>query len=396
MEMPNMSTHPDSSVTQADPDLVPYDVEMTPAEKQYPLAPHVLDADHYRDPAQYERELELVFTRAWFPVCPSGDLAEPRDFVVWDRLQQSIVIVRRDDGEIAAWHNVCQHRGARLVAQSGSCPVGTFKCPWHGFAYDLDGVVKSVPLRDSFDADLLEGLRTPQVRAEEWGGLVWITLSDDTPRLREYLGVIGDELEGFGLERFETNYRTTLELNANWKLVVDAFNETWHVPFTHKDTLTGIVMWRDAVLHIERPHSWMTIPVRGLTDRVDSPDHRKTHICHYLAFPNTIFSCFPTHLQMWTAWPVSQHQTILDAWGIVGPAPDGVTEEKWKRQNDRDWDNFVNVVCEDAEVINSFGTVVESKGFRRNMFNTAESRLTAFHAEVNALCGELGPTERER
>jgi phenylpropionate dioxygenase-like ring-hydroxylating dioxygenase large terminal subunit len=246
-------------------------------------------------------------------------------------------------------------------------------------------------LRNSFDQDLLDGLRTPAVRVEEWAGLVWLTFSDETADLREYLGVIADELDGYGLERFDTKYRQTLELTANWKLVVDAFNETWHVPFTHKDTLTGLVMWRDAVLRVERPHSWMTIPVRGFTDQLDELDHRKTHICHYLAFPNTIFSCFPTHLQMWTIWPVSQHEAILDAWGIVGPAPAGVTEEKWKRQNDRDWAHFIDVAREDAEVINAFGTVVYSKGFRRNMFNTAESRLTAFHAEVNSLCGGLDP-----
>jgi choline monooxygenase len=377
-----MSTHPDS--------------QLTTAEQQYPLAPHVLDADHYRDPQQYARELERIFMRSWFPVCPSRDLEQPRDFVVWDRLRQSVVIVRQDDGSIAAWHNVCQHRGARLVAESGRCPAGTFKCPWHGFAYDLAGTVKSVPLRDSFDAELLDGLRIPGVRAQEWAGLVWLTFSDDVPELRTYLGVIGDELEGYGLELFETKYRKTLSLTANWKLVVDAFNETWHVPFTHKDTLTGLVLWRDAVLHVERPHSWMTIPVRGFTEKAQGTDHRKNHICHYLAFPNTIFSCFPTHLQMWTTWPVSQQETILDAWGIVGPAPAGFSEEKWQRQNDRDWEHFIDVATEDAEVINAFGTVVDSKGFRRNMFNTAESRLTAFHAEVNSLCGGLGPSEHAR
>ncbi len=360
------------------------DSKLTPAEQQYPLAPHVLNADHYRDPEQYQRELDRIFLHSWFPVCPAGDLSRPRDFAVWEQLQQSVVIVRLDDGGIAAWHNVCQHRGARLVGESGSCPTGKFKCPWHGFSYDLEGVVRNVPLRESFDADLLEGLRTPPVRAQEWAGFIWLTFSDETPGLREYLGVIGDELEGYGLESFVTKYRTSFDLNANWKLVVDAFNETWHVPFTHADTLTGLIMWRDAVLKIEPPHSWMTLPVRGFTEKSTSSDHRKSHVCHYLAFPNTIFSCFPTHLQMWTAWPVSPTRTILQAWGVVGPTPEGMPDAKWVRQNDRDWEHFLSVVYEDAEVINNFGSVVNSQGFRRNMFNTAESRLTAFHAEVNA------------
>lgn len=352
------------------------------AEQQYPLAPSVLDADVYRDPVRYRRELEDVLGEAWFPAVPSGDVARARDYTVWDQLDQSVVVVRLDDGGVAAWHNVCQHRGARLLEGAGQCPTGRIRCPWHGFVYDLRGVVGSVPLRDSFDPRLLDGLRAPAVRATEWGGWVWLTLSDRVPELLDYLGVIGTELAGYGLDRYVVKYRHAATLQANWKIVVDAFNETWHVPFTHQDTLAGVVLWRDARLKIEPPHSWMTLPVRGLTDRVDSDDHRRTHICHYLAFPNTIFSCFPTHLQMWSAWPLSPDETLLCAYAMVGPPPPGMSGDKWERLNERDWNHFLDVLGEDSAVINGFTKVARSKGFRRNMFNTAESRLTAFHDEV--------------
>jgi choline monooxygenase len=357
---------------------------LTAAEEQYPLEPHLLESSQYNDPQLYSREIEQIFFRSWFPVCPASDIADPRDYLVWDKLEQSVVIVRLDDGRLSAWHNVCQHRGARLLESSGNCPRGRFSCPWHGFGYNLEGEVTTVPLRDSFAPDQLAGLRAPAVRVEEWSGLVWLAFDESVPDLRTYLGVIGSELGGYGLERFETRFRTTLHLKANWKLVVDAFNETWHVPFTHKDTLTGLVLWRDAILHLEPPHSWMSLPVRGFTDKVTSSDPRQSHICHYLAFPNTIFSCFPTHLQMWTTWPVSPTETILEAYGIVGPTPGGMDAEKWQRQNERDWKHFLKVTEEDAEVINGFGTVSRSIGFRRNMFNTAESRLTAFHQEIAA------------
>jgi phenylpropionate dioxygenase-like ring-hydroxylating dioxygenase large terminal subunit len=370
---------------------------MTAAEEQYPLEPHLVDANQYNDPDQYRREIEQVFFKSWFPVCPSADVAAPRDFHVWDKLDQSVVVVRLDDGTLSAWHNVCQHRGARLLEASGSCPKGRFSCPWHGFGYDLEGKVTTVPLRDSFAPEQLEGLRAPAVRVEEWSGFVWLAFDDALPDLKSYLGVIGEELDGYKLDTFSTKYRARLELNANWKLVVDAFNETWHVPFTHKGTLTGIIMWRDAILHIEPPHSWMTLPVRGFTERADpQADHRTSHVCHYLAFPNTIFSCFPTHLQMWSAWPISPTKTVLEAYGVIGPTPAGMDDEKWKRQNDRDWAHFIKVTEEDSEVINGFGTVSRSLGFRRNMFNTAESRLTAFHAEISARAGGSPVTETPR
>lgn len=352
----------------------------TPA--QYPLPPSTLDAEVYRDPGRYREEMRSVLFEAWFPVFPSSDVAGAGDYVVWDQLEQSVVITRLEDGSAAAFHNVCQHRGARLVEGAGHCANGRIKCPWHGFVYDLTGRVGSVPLRDSFDPTLLDGLRAPAVRITEWGGWIWLTLSDTAPELPEYLGVIGEELSWYGLEGFTTQYRHTVRLQANWKIVVDAFNETWHVPFTHQDTLAGVVMWRDAALKIESPHSWMTLPVRGLSEKLPDADHRQQNICHYLVFPNTIFSCFPTHLQMWTAWPVSVDETVITAYQLAGPPPDGVSDEKWARRNARDWDQFLDVLTEDSEVINGFAKVSRSLGFRRNMFNTAESRLTAFHEEI--------------
>jgi choline monooxygenase len=360
------------------------DADMTAAEKQYPLAPSLLDAQTYRDPARYRREVEDVLLEAWYPVFPSADVPAARDYAVWEQLGQSVVVTRLDDGSVAAFHNVCQHRGARLVDGAGSCPTGKFRCPWHGFVYDLQGVVGAVPLRGSFDEAELAGLRSPAVRVVEWGSWIWMTLSDSTPDLPTYLGEIGEELSGYGLDRYTTVYRQTAVLKANWKIVVDAFNETWHVPFTHPETLGGVVRWREAALKITSPHSWMTLPVRGLTDKVESTDHRRNHICHYLVFPNTIFSCFPTHLQMWSAWPVSPDETVLCAYQLNGPAPDGMTDEKWARRTERDWQQFLEVLDEDTGVINDFAKVIGSRGFRRNMFNTAESRLTAFHDEIAA------------
>jgi choline monooxygenase len=361
-------------------------VEIVPpgADEQYPLPPAVVDARNYSDPDRYEREIERIFYRAWFPVCPSSDLAAARDFVIWERLRQSIAIVRQDDGTVAAWHNVCQHRGAKIVSESGHCATGRFKCPWHGFAYDLGGAVCGIPLKESFDERELAGLRAPAVRVAEWAGFVWLALSDEVPELSEFLGDIGAELSWYELEGFGTLYRHEIRLRANWKLVVDAFNETWHVPFTHSDTLTGMILWRDAALKITPPHTWMTLPVRDYTAAAAAgADHRKTHLCHYLAFPNTIFSCFPTHLQMWSVWPESVSETVLSAWGVVGPTPERMTDEQWASRSERDWDHFLRVVAEDCEVIEAAGPLAHSLGFKRNMFNTAEGRLTAFHREVD-------------
>jgi choline monooxygenase len=374
-------------VSTTEPGTTRYDVPLNEAEEQYPLPPSVLDARHYRDPAQFESELASIFMRTWLPACASDEIAQPRDFFVFDRLGQSVVLARQDDGSVAAFHNVCQHRGARLLEGAGQCKLGLIKCPWHGFAYELDGTLSSVPLRETFDEAELEGLRTPAVRHAEALGWIWICFDDDAPGFENYLGEVGNELARYGLDEYRVTHRETSVLDANWKIVVDAFNETWHVPFTHKDTLASFVMWRDAVIRIESPHSWMTLPLRGFTERIEDDDHQKKSICHYLVFPHTIFSCFPTHLQMWSAWPIEPRKTVLTACQMMGPTPKGMSDEDWAQQGDRDWRHFMSVLAEDVEVINGFEKTMDSIAYRRNIFSTAESRLTAFHEEVNRRAG---------
>jgi choline monooxygenase len=352
-------------------------------DSQYPLPPSHVAARSYTDPAQYSREFAGVFQQSWLRTVPLSDMPEPGDYVIWEELDQSIAIVRQEDGTLCAWHNVCQHRGARLVAESGHCEKGRFVCPWHGFTYDLAGKLRFAPMKSAFEADRIEAMRTPSVRVEAYAGFAWICLSDEVPDLKTYLAEIGHELDWFGLDGFEVRYRFDVILDANWQVVVDAFNETWHVPFTHQATLSDIVQWGKAHLRICDPHSWMTIPVKGLTDRhPDGADHRAAHITHYLAFPNTIYSNFPTHLQTWTIWPVGERRTHFIAYGMVGPAPAGVTEEQWAKRNQRDWEHFEAVSREDIGVINGWGSVARSLGQRDYLFNTAEGRLTAFHREV--------------
>ena len=121
-------------------------------------------------------------------------------------------------------------------------------------------------MKTAFDKDRIDNSRTPLVRVEEYGGFIWICLSEETPDLKTYLGDIGTQLDWFKIEGFETRYRFDAMLDANWKVVVDAFNETWHVPFTHQQTIADIVQWGKAHLRICDPHSWMSIPVKGLTD----------------------------------------------------------------------------------------------------------------------------------
>ncbi len=135
-----------------------------------------VDASVYTDPERYERERATVLRRSWQVICRSSELAAVGDFITWEGHGETIVVVRRRDGGVSGFHNVCQHRGARIVAEESGC-ARRFTCRWHSWVYDLEGAVVGVPDREDFDAEMLEGVAAPPVECAEWGGWVWVVLA---------------------------------------------------------------------------------------------------------------------------------------------------------------------------------------------------------------------------
>lgn len=364
--------------------------------RQYPHDPTYLTADVYRDAGQHELERNEIFYKSWLAVGPASELERVGEYLVWRRLDQSVVIVRTDGGGLSAFHNVCQHRGMQIVEHGGLCTSGRFTCPWHGFSYDLEGRLVTAPLPETFHADELKGLRAPQVQVTEWNGMIWINLDDEAPELGMYLGVeFREDLEAYDIGggwNFVREGRWSI--GANWKTCVDAFNETWHVPFTHRDSVRGALLWKDAAFEVFDGHSMMVIPLRRKQQAGIYPtdDHRGHMLCHYLAFPNAIFNCFPTMLEVFVVWPQGLNESVLEAFFFVkqgSHADDDASIEA-------SWQNFCEVVGEDVAVLNQAGRVAQSLGYARNMFNRAESRLTAFHERVAKLTGAAPPQQGPR
>lgn len=120
----------------------------------------VLDASVYTDPERYQRERAAVLAPSWQVICRSAELANPGDFITWAGQGETIVVTRRRDGGVSGFHNVCQHRGARIVSEPSGC-ARRFSCRWHNWVYDLKGKVVGVPDREDFDPAALAGLAAP-------------------------------------------------------------------------------------------------------------------------------------------------------------------------------------------------------------------------------------------
>jgi phenylpropionate dioxygenase-like ring-hydroxylating dioxygenase large terminal subunit len=166
--------------------------------------------------------------------CRLEEIPNPRDFVEYEFLDQSVVVVRMDDGSVRAFQNACRHRGVRVVQGRGTCEDG-FTCPFHGWCYGPDGTNVAVTRRKTFSAHNMakEDLNLTPVRCELWGGCAWINLDDDAPPLRRCIEPAATILDSWKVESLRAEWWYACRLPANWKLAEEAFVEQYHVLEAH-------------------------------------------------------------------------------------------------------------------------------------------------------------------
>jgi phenylpropionate dioxygenase-like ring-hydroxylating dioxygenase large terminal subunit len=215
-------------------------------DSQHPFdqpAPYVDNGADRPDPSRYvsraffDREWEKVFTKTWLLAGPSSDVREPGDWMKFDIGVESFIVVRKDDGGLAAHYNVCPHRGSRLVTTDVGSQA-SFTCPFHSWQFDLDGRNVRVTDAETFRPEVLcHGTGLSSVKVEEAAGLVFLSMSEDVPPLEQYLGTILPMLETYEIDRMHVVQHRRSDWAANWKGGIDAFYESYHLHAIHPQTM---------------------------------------------------------------------------------------------------------------------------------------------------------------
>jgi len=192
--------------------------------------------ERYVSPGFLALEYERLWSHVWQVACREEEVEEPGDFVEYSIGDQSVLVTRDAAGALHAFHNVCLHRGARLVEGCGRAVDGTLRCPFHAWRYSLDGRCVEVVDAEDFDA-LPAELRIPPVRAETWGGFVFVNLDPVAEPLLDFLHPLPEVLGPYHLEQMRLRSVLTTVLPTNWKAATDAFNEAYHVQGGHSQVL---------------------------------------------------------------------------------------------------------------------------------------------------------------
>lgn len=207
--------------------------------REVPLA--VVDADRvpaarYYDKAFFDLECEHLWPRVWQMACRLDEIPNVGDFVEYENLGTSVIVVRTRDGGVSAFYNACRHRGLQLVEDRG-CAKSGFVCPFHGWCYGLDGENTFVYSPELFRAENLEpsDLSLRPCRLETWGGSAFINHDPDAAPLRESLGPFAPAMEAYDVENMRVEWWESTVLPVNWRLAVGIFLEGYHVRSTHPE-----------------------------------------------------------------------------------------------------------------------------------------------------------------
>lgn len=218
----------------------------------------------YVSPAYFEREREKIFRQSWLLVCHESEIPRPGDFLV-RRLaifNASIIIARGRDGTVRAFHNVCRHRGNKLVCVDGHGHTEAFFCKFHGWTFALDGRLRGVPEQDRFQALNKRELGLKSFTMQMWKGFVFVHAQEQPKQsLREYLGTLADPLEAFPFEQMRPLAHYSATLRANWKVGINAFQEAYHVPTVHAVSARSLFVSRLCHFRFHGPHRAMTLPI---------------------------------------------------------------------------------------------------------------------------------------
>jgi len=326
--------------------------------EHFGLGTEPVSYDDSISPEFYEEERDAIFRRTWLNVGRVEQLPRKGSYFTkdLDAARTAIVVVRDMDDVVRSYHNICRHRGNKLVWQDypredtkGVCRQ--FTCKYHGWRYDLAGNLTFVQQEEEFfDLDTSRFGLVP-VRTEIWEGFVFVTLDPDAVPLARYMGRLGADIEGYPFHLMTQKHTYRAEVASNWKLFIDAFVEFYHAPVLHAKQATEEESrklqrhgYEALAYDIDGPHamvsSWggmsppkdpsMVKPIdrvlrSGLFGPWDAPDigdlppglnpsgHPAWGLDSYLFFPNFMLLVWkPNWYLTYHYWPTSYHTHIFE------------------------------------------------------------------------------------
>ena len=295
-----------------------------------PTTAFTLPATYYTDTSLFERERELFYRRMWVGVGRLEEIPARGAYVTREIAGDSIIVLRADDSEVRAFYNVCRHRGTQLCSETAGRLNGAIQCPYHAWTYDYQGRLIGAPHMDGSPGFQKEEFPLNQVRAGVWDGHVFVNLAASGPSLTDHLAGLPARFAPWRMGELVVAHRIVYDVGANWKLIVQNYNECLHCPTLHP-SLNKLSHYLSGENEPLRP-TYMggrmdlcdgveTMSMDGTSPRdplpgLDAADRRRVY--YYSVFPNFLFAPHPDYVLVHTLWPEATNRTrIVCEWLVA-------------------------------------------------------------------------------
>jgi Rieske 2Fe-2S family protein len=345
-----------------------------------------LPARVYTDPAWFEAEMDRIFASMWVAVGRVEEVAESGRFIRRSFAGADVLIVRGQDGGIRAFHNVCRHRGTRVCDADAGRFAGSIQCPYHAWTYGLNGQLLAAPQMDEVPGFDRAAYGLTPVACDEWDGHLFVSLAATPAPLADQLLDLPERFAPWRMGELGRVRQIVYDVRANWKLIVQNYNECLHCPVIHPllnrmhhylsaenvpttGTYCGGVMgFREGVETLStdgrRRRAWLP----GLGER------ERALVNYFAVYPNLLLTLHPDYMKTVTIWPVAPDRTrLVGEWHFH---PDEIAKpgfecedaiEFWDRTNREDW-----AISELAQL------GIASRGYRPGPYSNREGQLWDF------------------
>jgi Rieske 2Fe-2S family protein len=358
-----------------------------------------LHRDYYFSAEVFQREKEQIFCRQWICAGREEEVPEPGNYTVLEVAGESLIVVRTRGGQLRAYYNLCRHRGSRLVTAGckGSF-TNSIRCPYHSWTYTLEGELRTAPFLDEQNGVFKADLSLFPVGVKSWGGFFFLHLSpadSDLPGqdLSYQLGAIPERLSRYPLSQLRSARRLAYEVDANWKVILENYNECYHCGPVHPELCRLVpafkqrggseLDWERGVPHREGAWTFSTTgtsnrkPFDGLND-----DEQVRHKGE-LIYPNLMISLSADHVTAYTVWPRDAGRTTVLCDFLFHPSEferldfnpaDAV--DFWDLVNRQDW-----AICENVQ------RGMQSRMFRHGFYAPMENASLDIRRYIEARLG---------